>query len=90
MHHLRLSDYVANYEGEAIFMFLKSVWEQMKMTVREGLSMEGILVLAPSISHLLQNVSGYFPEFLDFSVVPSLIFANDMGGAHLAHDLSSD
>lgn len=43
MHHLRLSDYVANYEGEAIFMFLKSVWEQMKMTVREGLSMEGIL-----------------------------------------------
>ena len=43
MHHLRLSDYVANYEGEAIFMFLKSVWEQMKMTVREGLSMEGTL-----------------------------------------------
>ncbi len=43
MHHLRLSDYVANYEGEAIFMFLKSVWEQMKKTVREGLSIEGIL-----------------------------------------------
>ncbi len=43
MHHLRLSDYVANYEGEAIFVFLKSVWEQMKMTVREGLSVEGIL-----------------------------------------------
>ena len=43
MHHLRLSDYVANYEGEGIFVFLKSVWEQMKMTVREGLSIEGIL-----------------------------------------------
>ncbi len=43
IHHLRLSDYVANYEGEAIFMFLKTVWEQMKMTVREGLAMEGIL-----------------------------------------------
>ena len=43
MHHLRLSDYVANYEGEAIFMFLKSVWEQMKITVREGLAMEGVL-----------------------------------------------
>ena len=43
MHHLRLSDYVANYEGEAIFMFLKSVWEQMKITVREGLSKEGVL-----------------------------------------------
>ena len=43
MHHLRLSDYVAKYEGEGIFVFLKSVWEQMKMTVREGLSIEGIL-----------------------------------------------
>lgn len=43
MHHLRLSDYVANYEGEGIFVFLKTVWEQMKMTVREGLSVEGIL-----------------------------------------------
>ncbi len=43
MHHLRLSDYVAKFEGEGIFIFLKSVWEQMKMTVREGLSMEGIL-----------------------------------------------
>ena len=43
MHHLRLSDYVAKYEGEGIFVFLKSVWEQMKRTVREGLSVEGIL-----------------------------------------------
>ena len=43
MHHLRLSDYVANYEGEGIFIFLKSVWEQMKMTVREGLAIEGVL-----------------------------------------------
>ncbi len=43
MHHLRLSDYVANYEGEGIFVFLKSVWEQMKKTIREGLSIEGIL-----------------------------------------------
>ncbi len=43
MHHLRLSDYVANYEGEGIYVFLKTVWEQMKHTVREGLSIEGIL-----------------------------------------------
>ncbi|MGN1316375.1 MAG: L-serine ammonia-lyase, iron-sulfur-dependent, subunit alpha [Acutalibacteraceae bacterium] len=43
MHHLRLSDYVANYEGEDILIFLKSVWEQMKATIREGLSMEGFL-----------------------------------------------
>ena len=43
MHHLRLSDYVTNYEGEDILIFLKSVWEQMKATIREGLSMEGFL-----------------------------------------------
>ncbi len=43
MHHLRLSDYVANYEGEEIFVFLKTIWERMKLTVREGLSQEGVL-----------------------------------------------
>ncbi len=43
IHHLRLSDYVASYEGEGIMLFLKNVWEQMKMTVREGLNVEGIL-----------------------------------------------
>lgn len=43
MHHLRLSDYVAKYEGEEIFPFLKTIWERMKLTVREGLSQEGIL-----------------------------------------------
>ena len=55
-----------------------------------ALSMAGILVLAPSISHLLQGISEYFPDFLDFSIIPSLILANDMGGAHLAKDLASD
>lgn len=43
MHHLRLSDYAAKYEGEEIFPFLKGIWERMKLTVREGLSTEGIL-----------------------------------------------
>ena len=43
MHHLRLSDYAAKYEGEEIFPFLKSIWERMKLTVREGLYQEGIL-----------------------------------------------
>lgn len=43
MHHLRLSDYAAKYEGEDIFPFLKGIWERMKLTVREGLSTEGIL-----------------------------------------------
>ncbi len=43
MHHLRLSDYAAKYEGEEIFPFLKTIWERMKLTVREGLAQEGIL-----------------------------------------------
>ncbi len=43
MHHLRLSDYAAKYEGEEIFPFLKSIWERMKLTVREGLYQEGVL-----------------------------------------------
>lgn len=43
IHHLRLSDYVAQFEGQDIFIFLKTIWEQMKSTVREGLSMEGVL-----------------------------------------------
>ncbi len=55
-----------------------------------ALSMAGILVLAPSISHFLAGLSNLFPEFIDFSVIPSLILANDMGGAHLAHDLAKN
>lgn len=43
MHHMRLSDYAAKYEGEDIFPFLKTIWDRMKLTVREGLSQEGIL-----------------------------------------------
>lgn len=39
----RLSDYAAEFEGEEIFVFLKTIWERMKRTVREGLSCEGIL-----------------------------------------------
>ena len=43
MNHLKLSDYVAKYEGEEIFPFLKTIWERMKLTVREGLAQEGVL-----------------------------------------------
>ncbi len=43
MNHLKLSDYVAKYEGEEIFPFLKTIWERMKLTIREGLAAEGIL-----------------------------------------------
>lgn len=64
--------------------------KSISMMAPLALSMAGILILAPSISHMLQGLSSVFPEFLDFSIIPSLIFANDMGGAHLAKDLASD
>lgn len=53
------------------------------------LSMTGMLVMAPLISHFLSSASGIFPDFLDFSVIPSCILANDMGGAPLALDLAN-
>ena len=43
LNHLKLSDYAAKYEGEEIFPFLKTIWERMKLTVREGLAQEGTL-----------------------------------------------
>lgn len=68
----------------------KELEKSVSMIAPLTLSMAGILILAPSISHLLQGVASYFPGFMDFSVIPSLILANDMGGAHLAKDLASD
>ena len=43
----------------------------IEMIAPLALSMAGILILAPTISHLLQGISGYFPDFLDFSIIPS-------------------
>lgn len=64
--------------------------KSVSMIAPLALSMAGILILAPSISYLLQGLTSYFPDFMDFSIIPSLIFANDMGGAHLAKDLASE
>lgn len=60
------------------------------MTAPLVLSMVGILVLAPAISHYLESIAEIFPDFLDFSVIPALFLANDMGGAHLARDLAKN
>ena len=54
------------------------------------LSMAGMLVVAPFIAEILGKISGFFPSFLDFSIVPSCFLANDMGGAHLSADLCKD
>ena len=54
------------------------------------LAMAGMLVLSPLFAHLLEGVSGSFPKFLDFSIIPASLLANDMGGAHLSSALCTD
>lgn len=53
------------------------------------LSMTGMLLLAPVIAKGLSYVSGGFPEFLDFSIIPSIFIANDMGAFALCTALSN-
>ncbi|MCM3700317.1 L-serine ammonia-lyase, iron-sulfur-dependent, subunit alpha [Paenibacillus macerans] len=42
-NHIRLSDYVEQCEGKQIWDFLQGIWEAMKRSVNEGLSVTGIL-----------------------------------------------
>ena len=35
------------------------------------LSMAGMLIMAPVIADLLSVISGVFPDFLDFSIIPA-------------------
>ncbi len=49
-----------------------------------SLSMVGMIVAAPLIAHLMQPVYDLLPSWIDPSILPSIVFANDMGGAPLA------
>ncbi len=40
---LRLPDYVEKFEGAAIWDYLASIWEQMKNTINDGLTVTGVL-----------------------------------------------
>lgn len=42
-NHIRLSDYVGQREGIQIWDFLQGIWEAMKRSIDEGLSVTGIL-----------------------------------------------
>lgn len=42
-NHIRLSEYVELHEGEQIWEFLQGIWEAMKRSIEEGLSVTGIL-----------------------------------------------
>ncbi len=55
-----------------------------------ALSMTGMLVLAPFIAHILEGMANALPSFLDPSVIPAMILANDMGGAPLCSALSKN
>lgn len=61
----------------------------IKMIATLTIVMAGMLVVAPYIEYLLEEAGGAFPDFLDFSVIPASILANDMGGANLARDLAA-
>ena len=40
---IRIPDYVRECEGEAIFEYLSTVWEQLKRSIHEGLTTTGVL-----------------------------------------------
>lgn len=40
---LTIPQYVEKYEGPMIWPFLKTIWEQMQKTIKEGISTEGLL-----------------------------------------------
>jgi len=54
------------------------------------LSMAGMLVIAPWLAAGLSHLRTWFPPFLDLSILPASLIANDMGGAHLAVQLAAD
>ena len=55
-----------------------------------SLSMVGMIVAAPLIAHLMQPIYNLLPSWIDPSILPSIVFANDMGGAPLAVGAARD
>ena len=54
------------------------------------LSMVGMIIAAPLIAHLMQPLLDLLPSWIDPSILPSVLFANDMGGAPLAVEAARD
>lgn len=56
------------------------------------LAMVGMIVLAPALAKLLSPFFGFVYQTLKIepSIVPALLFANDMGGASLAKEVAQD
>ena len=52
------------------------------------LAMVGIMILVPVISDGLRHLTWLVPDFIDFSIIPASILANDQCAAMLARELS--
>ena len=57
-----------------------------------ALSMIGMIVIAPFIADVLSPMIEFITRYtpIDPSIIPSLLFANDMGGAPLAKEIASN
>jgi len=57
-----------------------------------ALSMIGMIIVAPYIGQLLKPLSSFMTEVLhiDASILPATLFANDMGGAPLAKEMTGN
>jgi ethanolamine transporter len=55
-----------------------------------ALSMVGMIVLSPMIAWLLEPVFEAMNGGIDPSVIPAILFANDMGGAPLATEIANN
>ena len=53
------------------------------------LAMGGMLILAPTISELLSGISDASTRFFDFSIIPAVLLANDMGASQIAMSLAA-
>ena len=57
-----------------------------------SLSMIGMIIIAPYIGQLLKPLSSFMTDVLniDASIIPASLFANDMGGAPLSKEMTSN
>ncbi|MFM9327952.1 L-serine ammonia-lyase, iron-sulfur-dependent, subunit alpha [Paenibacillus mesotrionivorans] len=78
-NHIRLSDYVEQCEGKQIWGFLQGIWETMKRSIDEGLSVTGILEgglqVERKAKYLQQQHMDESPETRENRIVSAYAFA---------------
>ncbi|WP_244157849.1 L-serine ammonia-lyase, iron-sulfur-dependent, subunit beta [Paenibacillus typhae] len=79
-NHIRLSDYVEQREGKQIWEFLQGIWEAMKYSIDEGLSVTGILESGLNVERKAkylyhQGHVGESPETRENRIVSAYAFA---------------